>query len=193
MSLLDSVWKISGTHKDYFKGFDKNVSLKFEARLGSKFVQWFSDNFDVPPQIHIRPLTLSTSHLNYARTGEKTISANLAIQGGLKISTDLVLGSDKLVVKKLFIQDKASRATMGISLYHDIITLSFKGNLHKTTLDRFTTENPWLAGWLEGDFNAHINMEHPLKSAAWGELKGKEIIYPWKPDTAVIACRPPEK
>ena len=26
-------------------------------------------------------------------------------------------------------------------------------------------------------------MEHPLKSAAWGQLKGKEIIYPWKPDT----------
>jgi hypothetical protein len=186
MSLLDSVWKISGTHKDFFKGLDKDVSLKFEARLGSKSVLWFSKSFDVPDEIHIRPLTLSTSHINYVnyvRNGEKTISANLAIQGGLKISTDLVLGSDKLVVKKLFIQDKASRATMGISLYNDIITLSFKGNLHKTTLDRLTTENPWLAGWLEGDFNAHINMEHPLKSAAWGELKGKELIYPWKPDT----------
>jgi len=26
-------------------------------------------------------------------------------------------------------------------------------------------------------------MKNPLKSAAWGELKGKEIIYPWKPET----------
>jgi hypothetical protein len=55
--------------------------------------------------------------------------------------------------------------------------------LHKTTLDRLTTENPWLAGRLEGDFSAHINRKQPLKSAVWGELKGKEIIYPWKPDT----------
>ncbi len=47
------------------------------------------------------------------------------------------------------------------------------------------TENPWLAGWLEGDFKAHIDMENPLKSAAWGKLKGKEISYPWKPDTPV--------
>ncbi len=183
ISMLDSAWKISGAHKDYFKGIDKDVRLKFEARLGAKFVQWFSKSFDLPDEMHIRPLTLSTSHLSYVRNGEKTISADLVIQDGLKISADLVLGSDKMAVKKLFIQDKASRATLGISFYNDIITLSFKGNLHKTTLDQLTTGNPWLAGWLEGDFNAHINMKHPLKSAAWGELKGKEIIYPWKPDT----------
>jgi hypothetical protein len=72
---------------------------------------------------------------------------------------------------------------MGISLFKDILTLSFKGKLHKTTLEQVTTGNLWLAGWLEGDFKAHINMEHPLKSAAWGELKGKELIYPWKPET----------
>jgi hypothetical protein len=93
------------------------------------------------------------------------------------------LGSDKLVIKKLSIRDKSSRATMGISLYNKILTFSFKGNLHKATLDQFATDNPWLAGWLEGDFKAHIDMKNPLKSAAWGELKGKEIIYPWKPET----------
>ena len=183
LSMLDGVWKISGTHKNYFKGVDKDVKLKFEARLGSKSVQWLSDVFDLPDEIKIRPLTLSTSHIKHVRNGEQTISADLALQDGLKISTDLVLSPDKLVVKKLFIQDKASRATMGISLYNDITTLSFKGNLHKSTLDQLTTENPWLAGWLEGDVSAHINRKQPLKSAAWGELKGKEIIYPWKPDT----------
>jgi hypothetical protein len=89
------------------------------------------------------------------------------------------------VVKKLFIQDKASRATIGISLHNKILTLSFKGNLQKSTLDKLWTANPWLAGWLEGDINAHINLKHPLKSAAWGNLKGKEIIFPWKSDTPV--------
>ncbi len=62
----------------------------------------------------------------------------------------------------------------------------FKGKLHKSTLDQLATENPWLAGWLEGDFKSHINLKHPLKSAAWGKLKGKEIIYPWKPGTLKI-------
>ena len=183
ISMLDGVWKISGTHKDYFKGLDKDVSLTLEGHSGSKSVRWLSDVFDLPPQIHIRPLTLSTSHLSYVRNGAKTISADLAINDGLKISTDLVLSPDKLNLKKLFIQDKASRATIGISRHNKILTLSFKGKLHKTTLDRLATENPWLAGWLEGDFTAHINMKDPLKSAAWGELKGKEIIYPWKPDS----------
>ena len=183
ISMLDGVWKISGAHKHYFKGLDKDVSLTLEGHSGSKSVRWLSDVFDLPPQIHIRPLTLSTSHLSYVRNGAKTISADLAINDGLKISTDLVLSPDKLNLKKLFIQDKASRATIGISRHNKILTLSFKGKLHKTTLDQLATENPWLAGWLEGDFKAHINMEHPLKSAAWGELKGKDIIYPWKPGT----------
>ena len=44
-------------------------------------------------------------------------------------------------------------------------------------------QNPWLTGWLKGDFKAHIDVNHPLKSALWGELKGKGIIYPLKPDT----------
>jgi hypothetical protein len=185
ISMLDSVWKISGTHKNYVKGLDKDVRLTFEARLGSKSAQWFSDIFDVPDEIHIRPLTLSTSHLNYTRNGEKTISADLVLQDGLKISTALVLGSDKLLVKKLVIQDKASRANIGLSLSNKIFKISFKGNLRKTTLDRLMTDNPWLGGWLKGDFKAHIVMNHPLKSAVWGKLKGKKVIYPWRPGTPV--------
>jgi len=182
-SMLDGVWKVSGTHKQYFKGFDKDVKLKLEGRLGLKSVQWLSKVLHVPPQVHIRPLTLSTSHINYARNGKKTISADLALQDGLKISTDLVLSSDKSTIKKIFIQDHASKATIGFSLRNKILTLSFKGNLHKSTLDKLWTQNPWLNGRLDGDINAHINLRHPLKSAAWGNLKGNEIIYPWKPDS----------
>ena len=139
----------------------------------------------MPHQIHIRPLTLSKSHLNYARNGEKTISASLDIKDGPKISSDLVLSSGKLIAKKLFIRDKASRAILGISLHNKILQLSFKGNLHKSTLDKLWTANPWLTGWLEGDIKAHINLKHPLKSAAWGKLKGKDVNYPWKPDASV--------
>ena len=183
ISMLDSAWKMSGTHKRYFKGLDNDIRLTFEGRMGSKSIQWLSNALHVPPQIHIRPLTLSTSHLTYSKNGEKALSASLALQDGLKISTDILLGSDKLVIEKLSIRDKSSRATMGISLYNKILTFSFKGNLHRATLDQLTTENPWLAGWLEGDFRTHIDMKNPLKSAARGELKGKNIIYPWKPET----------
>jgi hypothetical protein len=63
------------------------------------------------------------------------------------------------------------------------LTFSFNGNLDKTTLDPLIAQNPWLTGWLKGDFNAHIDLNHPLKSSLWGELKGKGIIYPLKPDT----------
>lgn len=183
ISMLDGVWNISGTHKNYFKGFDKNVRLKFNARLGAKSVQWLSQSFDLPDEIHIRPLTLSNSRINYVSNVEKTISAELAIKGGLKISTDLVLGADQLDLKKLFIRDNASQATIGLSRRNNLLTFSFKGNLNQTTLDPVLTENPWLTGSIKGDFKAHIDMNHLPASAVWGELKGKGLAYPLKPDT----------
>jgi hypothetical protein len=183
ISMLDGVWKVSGEHKNYMKGLDKDIRLTLEGHMGSKSIRWFSGIFNVPPQIHISPLTLSASHINYVSNAEKTISAELAVKGGLKISTDLVLGSDKLNIKKLFIRDNASRATIGLSRRKKLLTFSFKGKLDKITLDQVMTENPWLTGWFKGDFKAHIDMNHLLKSAVWGELKGKGISYPLKPDT----------
>jgi hypothetical protein len=38
---------------------------------------------------------------------------------------------------------------------------------------------------LEGDFKAHIDLKNPLKSSALGELKGKGIIFPWRPEAPV--------
>jgi hypothetical protein len=65
----------------------------------------------------------------------------------------------------------------------NILTFLFKGNLHKATVDQFVSDNPWLAGWLYGDFRAHIDIKNSLKSEAWGELRGKQIVYPWEPKT----------
>lgn len=183
ISMLDGVWKVSGEHKNYMKGLDKDIRLTLEGHMGSDSIRWFSGMLNVPPQIHIRPLTLSTSHINYTRNGKKTISADLALQGGVKISTDLVVSSETSTIKKIFIQDDASKATFGFSLRNKILTFSFKGNLHGSTLDKFWATNPWLTGWLEGDFQGHIDMKNLLKSAAWGELKGKGIAYPLNPDT----------
>ncbi len=183
MKTEDAVLKISGTHHRYYEGIEKNGKLTVEGHLGPQSVQSISSLLKLPSWIKFRPVTLSRSHLRWHTRGETTFSGNLAIQDGLKISVDILKNPTKLVIDKLSIRDKSSRATMGISLYNEILTFSFKGNLHKATLDQLVTENPWPAGWLEGDFKAHINMKNPLKSAAWGELKGKEIIYPWKPDT----------
>ena len=60
---------------------------------------------------------------------------------------DLVLGPDKLNVKKLFIQDKATRATIGISRHNEILTFSFG------TYD------------LKGRFQGHGKAEDLLKTA----------------------------
>jgi len=79
--MLDGVWNVSGTHKNYFKGFDKDVRLKFNARLGAKSVQWLSKSFDLPDEIHIRPLILSHSRINYVSNAEKNNFSRTCHQG----------------------------------------------------------------------------------------------------------------
>jgi hypothetical protein len=181
----DAGLKISGAHHRYYEGLEKNGKLTMEGHMGPKTIQWISSFWKLPSKIKFRPVNLSRSHLSWDTEGKTTFSGNLALQNGLKISADILKNTDKLIIEKLFIQDKTSRATMGISLDNKLLTVFFKGNLHKTTLDQLVTENPWLAGWLAGDFKAHIDKKNPLKSTAWGKLKGKEITYPLNPDTPV--------
>ena len=134
---------------------------------------------------HLLQITDGNFSYDEKRIGVRQLSGKLALKNGLKISADILKSPDKLIIEKLFIQDKTSRATMGISLDNRLLTSFFKGNLHKTTLDQLAIENPWLAGWLEGDFKVQIDRKNPLKSTARGKLKGKEITYLLNPDTPV--------
>jgi hypothetical protein len=118
LSMLDAVWKVSGTHHRYLKGLEKNGKLTVEGHMGPQSIQWISSFWHLPSWIKLRPLTISTSHLSWDTRGETTVSGNLAIQDGLKISVDILKNPTKLVIDKLSIRDKSSQATLGIYLYN---------------------------------------------------------------------------
>ncbi len=98
-SLQDAPLKISGTHRGYLKGFDKDVSLILEGRLGPQFIEWLSRVLGAPSWLKLRPQTLSPSKLRYVRGEKNTLSASIATQEGLKMSTDILLGGDELTFK----------------------------------------------------------------------------------------------
>lgn len=183
LSMLDGAWNVSGTHRQYLDGIDEDVSLTFDGNMGPKTIRWFSQVLRAPPWLELQPLTFGTSHINYANNGNSTISASLAIQDGPTIFTDMRLASDEVVVKKLVINDRASRATLGITYKNRELDVSFNGSLHKSTLDRLFQEKAHLSGWIEGDMQVHLDMKHLYNLSLDGELNGHDLLVPLKSES----------
>ena len=66
-NILNAALKISGTHRRYLKGFDNDVSLILEGRLGPQFIEWLSRVLGAPSWLKLRPQTLLPSKLRYVR------------------------------------------------------------------------------------------------------------------------------
>jgi hypothetical protein len=183
LSMLDGDFNVSGTHRQYLDGIDKDVSLTFGGRMGPQTIRWFSQVLRAPPWLKLQPLTFATSHLNYAKNGSSTLSASLAIQDGPKIFTHMRMAADEVVVKKLVIDDRASRAILGITYQNRELDVSFNGNLHKSTLDRLFQEKAYLNGWIDGDMRVHLDLKHLYNLSLDGELNGHDLIVPLKSES----------
>jgi hypothetical protein len=183
ISLKDAPLKISGTHRGYLKGFNNDVSLILEGRLGPQFIEWLARVLGAPSWVIIRPLTLAPSNLRYVSGEENTFSASIATQEGLKISTDILLGGDELVIQKLLIQDPVSRADMGLHVKNRAVDLAFDGNIDRQTLNRLFSEETFFAGSIDGKMRARWDLQNLSKSNMDGELRGRDIFVAYDPAT----------
>ena len=183
MSLQDAPLKISGTHRGYLEGFSKDVSLILEGRLGPQFIEWLARVLGAPSWLKLRPLTLAPSKLRYVRGEKNTFSASIATQEGLKMSTDILLGGDEVVIQKLLIQDPVSRADIGLHVKGGAVDLAFDGNIDRQTLSRLFSEETFLAGSIEGKMQARWDLQNLSKSNMEGELRGRDIFVAYDPAT----------
>jgi hypothetical protein len=183
LSLLDAPLKISGTHRGYLEGFDNDVSLILEGRLSAQFIEWLSRVLGAPSWLKLRPQTLSPSHLRYVRGEKNTFSASIATQEGLKMSTDILLGGDEVVIQKLLIQDPVSRADIGLHVKNRAVDLAFDGNIDQQTLNGLFSKETLLAGSIEGQMRARWDFQKLSRSNMEGELRGQDIFVAYDPAT----------
>jgi uncharacterized protein involved in outer membrane biogenesis len=183
ISLKDAPLKISGTHRVYLKGFTNDVSLILEGRLGPQFIEWLTRVLGAPSWLKLRPQTLLPSKLRYARGEKNTLSASIATQDGLEISTDILLGVDELAVDKLSIQDPDSRATVGLHVKGGAVDLAFDGKIYQQTLNRLFREETFFAGSIDGKMRAQWDLQNLSRSQIQGELRGQNIFVAYDPAT----------
>jgi hypothetical protein len=176
--IFDASLRGSGILMGYLEGLQK-ADFKFQASVGPEAIKWVSDLIDVPPDLRIRaPLSISRAHGVWDKRGETSLLASLTVKDGPNISIDMVLHPEELIIKNLLIKDRNSQASFVLRLKQREFHLDFAGHLEKSTLDKLLTENQILTGRIEGDLEAHILLDHPMRSTAQGKLKGIGLGYP---------------
>ena len=176
-SILDASLRVSGILGGYLEGLHK-LDLALQGRMGSEATQWVSNLIRLPPELRLRsPLSISKGHLIWDKNAKTLFSGNLALKDGPEVSIDIHLNPEELMINNLLIKDEESRASLALNLKKKEFDLNFMGNLNKKTLDQLLAKNQFLAGWIKGDFRAHILIDQPMRSTAQGKLQGANLGY----------------
>lgn len=177
-SMLDASFTASARLHDFLRGFS-GADLAIAGTLGHEAIDWIARLSNLPSQFNFRPpLEVTRGRLKWERNSETSFSGELLPKGGPKVTLDQVWQKDRLLIKKLLIEDEESNASISLDLRPRDFDLTFSGKLTKNTADELLEKNQILSGWVSGDFSAHISLEKYLVSTAQGELEGQGLHFP---------------
>ncbi len=187
--LLDAPFVVSGTLDDYLTTIHK-VSLTMGGTIGPQMVQWIRSLASLPPELTIHaPITLSRARLLWNHRGTMRLEGTASVGDGLTLSFDLLQAPGLMSVKQLRIRDRESQAAVTLSLVHQILDLTFSGNLSQTTMNSLFEHERFQFGWVKGDLSARIDLDQPLESTAKGTLEGERLVPPFTLNVPVIIDR----
>lgn len=177
-TVLDSSLTASVTLHRFLNGLS-SAELNVAGEVGQKTIKWLADLRHIPPELYVRaPLTVNNGRLVWQRDAEISFSARLLPAGGPRVSIDQVRHKERLIIKRLLIEDDESTAVIALDLQPQVLDFSFSGNLTKATADKLLQDNTVLMGWVRGDFKAHVQMERNMESTAVGTLQGEGLKLP---------------
>ena len=177
VGILDASLRAEGVLHDYQQGL-QHIDFTFQADIGSKIMEWVWDQLRLPEKFRVRPFSVSQAHVAWDRNGKISFTGDIAAKEGAGIYIDMFYQPEEFTINRMLIQDAESTAALALALQKRELRLDFKGNLEKTTLDRFLVNNEIFTGWLKGDFRAHVLIDQPLRSTARGKLQVAGLDYP---------------
>ncbi len=185
LGMLDGSISASGSYLDYRSDGQKRLSLDFEGRIGPQLAGWISDKADMPAWIKLHPLSIRNSHLNYSKPGRHKISAALALQDDLAVSTELSLADNSVIVETLILKDQASQASFTGTKLNRIVDVSFDGILHGSTIGQIAEITPGSDGSINGKATVSVDLENPHDFSLVGDLNGTSLSLPLRHDSPV--------
>jgi hypothetical protein len=189
VQLLDTPFTASGKLDDYLTMIS-SADLTLQGTIGPEAVRWIRTLTALPPQMTLQPpVTLSHSRLMWHRDGTLELQGTASLQNKVVVSFDLSRTPDRLSVQSLNIRDSESKADLAFTLGKKSLILSFSGHLTQTTLDNIFQSERFRFGWIRGDLNTRIALNHPSDSTVRGTLEGERLVPPLTLNAPVIIDR----
>jgi len=184
--MLDGSVTMSGTYPYSKSDNQRNISLSFEGRMGKQLIGWMTDSVSPPPWLQLRPLSIRKSDLRYSNQGQHNISATLALQDDLEVSTEMSLSADTVIVDSLKVKDHLSEASVTARKRGKHIDFSFDGALHSATLDQLAQIPSLQSGLIEGKANVSLDLENPFGFIFLGDMSGKQVSVLTTPEVPLV-------
>jgi len=126
------------------------------------------------------PFSISPAQLTLEGKGAAKISfkGKLIFENGPIVSMEVFATPEDVVIRDLLIQDKMSRATVGLTLGKSDAVLKFSGELNDKTLQGMLRGNELPAKWMKGNLQARIRLDQPWLSTADGDMEGRIFTSP---------------
>lgn len=175
---LDAECIVSGRLDGYREGLWA-VEGRLTGDVGTEANRWVSEQIELPPEFRLRaPYRVPETVFKWEKRKDILLKGTLLSSRGPRVSVDLVLKPEGVVVNELSIEHQRSKASMALKEMKDAFYVAFQGRLEKAALDDLLMENTILAGNIEGDLETKMVMDQPMESRATGTLRAEGLSLP---------------
>ena len=172
-NLLDAECIVSGRLDGYLEGLQR-MEWKVNGTVGPEANRWVSEQIELPAEFRLRaPYKVSQAVFKWEKGKDSLVRGTLLSPLGPRVSVDLVLQPETVVVNDLSIEDEASKASFGLKEMEGAFSAAFRGGLEKATLDDLLQDNQILTGRIEGDLETKIFMDRPSGIESDRDAKGR--------------------
>jgi hypothetical protein len=135
----------------------------------------------MPSQLYVQtPLSISQAHLTWDKGTGTSLDGSIIFQKGPRVSIDLLINPEGIMINNLLIEDEASRLSSSLTLKEKELSLDFTGNMTRQTMGNIFMTPLLEKEWIKGDFRLSLKMDAPVKLMAQGQLRGEGLYLPMK-------------
>jgi len=155
------------------------IDVSLDGNSGPETIRWASTMFNLPAELTLRaPLSLSKTRFRWQKDGNISLRGALQVLNGPLVSMDLQWEERELLIRRLDIQDKESRASLTLHRRDNLLDVTFAGNIYEQSLQSLFEQSSFRHGEIQGNLKAHVVLDHAQGSTADGEISGKELLVP---------------
>lgn len=182
---LDASLLVSGVWSGWRGGAGK-IDTAADGELGPETIRWGWERASLPAKfLPAAPIALHSVRVALAPGGALSVSGDLVVANGPRLTLDLAGDGKKIDVRNLTIADGDSAASVALLRPDAAFDARFKGRLALSTVGRLFAGGQRHPGGIEGDFRALVPAENLARVTAEGALTatGLEVQTPAGPVT----------